>query len=296
MSLGELALSRATVGRAAQLRTLPEQLEALWADSRTRVLEVFEAGRFRVVDDQLALAGPAGQSLAQRLFLGRDEEQVPYFAVLAGTPGPDDSVTLRETGTLLSPRDVGLAVNAVALANWHATHTHCPRCGSATEVVEGGHVRRCPADGSQHYPRTDAAVIMAIVDEQDRLLLGRQAQWPAGRFSTLAGFVEPGESLEQAVRREVVEEVGVVVGEVTYLGSQAWPFPASLMLGFQGRALTTELTVDEVEIAQARWVTRAGLAAALADGTLGLPPAVSIARRLIEHWYGSEIGDEGSWR
>ncbi|RKS72515.1 NAD+ diphosphatase [Motilibacter peucedani] len=297
MSLGELALSRSGIDRAAELRTRPEELELRWKDPGSRVLRVYPGGRFVVHDDALVLESALDAPPERRVFLGLDPEDTAYFALLpVGEHAPEGAVTLREVGTLLAARDVGLAVNAVALANWHATHTHCPRCGAATEVTDGGHVRHCPVDGTQHYPRTDSAVIMAIVDADDRLLLGRQASWPEGRFSTLAGFVEPGESLEQAVRREVAEEVGVTVGEVTYLGSQAWPFPASLMLGFTGRALTTELRADEVEIAQARWVSREEFGRETAAGTLRLPPAVSIARRLIEHWYGAELPAEGTWR
>ena len=297
MTLGGLPLSRSTLDRAGVLRTQPEELARRWADPLTRVLDLYSGGRFVLEGDDLVLRAPGVESAQRQVFLGLDEADVAYFAVLPdGSEAPSTSVTLREAGALLSARDVGLAVNAVALANWHATHIHCPRCGAPTVVVDGGHVRRCDDDGSQHYPRTDAAVIMAIVDADDRLLLGRQASWPEGRFSTLAGFVEPGESLEQAVRREVVEEVGVVVGDVDYLGSQAWPFPASLMLGFTGKALTTELHADGVEIAEAMWVGPDELVARLRDGTLGLPPAVSIARRLIEHWYGAELGTEGDWR
>lgn len=303
MSLGGLPLSRAAVDRAAVLRTQPEQLAARWADPATRVFDVHPGGRLEVAGEppRLVLRSPGEQDEQRRVFLGLDEDDIAYVAVLPLDPGaepdPDDGlVTLRETGTLLPALDVGLAVNAVALAHWHATHTHCPRCGAPTRVADAGHVRRCEADGSLHYPRTDPAVIMAIVDDADRLLLGRQASWPEGRYSTLAGFVEPGESLEQAVRREVAEEVGVTVGQVDYLGSQAWPFPASLMLGFTGRALTSELDVDGDEIAHARWVTRDELAAALQTGELRLPPSLSIARRLIEHWYGGPLGADEVWR
>jgi NAD+ diphosphatase len=158
-------------------------------------------------------------------------------------------------------------------------------------VIQSGWARSCPACGAEHYPRTDGAVIMAVTDADDRILLGRQATWPERRFSCLAGFVEPGESLEAAVRREVLEEAGVVVGEVTYRGSQPWPFPASLMLGFRGRALSTEITVDGTELAGARWWSREELALDIATGELLLPPAVSIARRLVEDWYGAPLRD-----
>jgi NAD+ diphosphatase len=204
---------------------------------------------------------------------------------------------LREVGGLLGARDAGLLTEATAVLNGHATHPRCPRCGEPTVVVMSGWSRHCPADGSDHYPRTDPAVIMTVVDDDDRLLLGSQAAWPTGRFSTLAGFVEPGEPLEAAVRREVVEEVGVRVGEVTYLGSQPWPFPASVMVGFRARAITTEVRVDGLEIAQARWFTREELTTAVASGEVVLPSRVSIARALVEEWYGGPIEDDGgTWR
>jgi NAD+ diphosphatase len=295
VTLGELALNRATLDRAAALRTDADALERLWQHPATRVLDVLPESRFPVEGSPpvLTLRNPADEDVQRRVFLGLDEAGTAYFAALPvedAAPAPDGvSASLRDVGGLLPARDVGIAVNAVALANWHATHTHCPRCGAATRVTFGGHVRECPVDGSLHYPRTDPAVIMAVVDEADRLLLGRQARWPERRYSTLAGFVEPGESLEQAVRREVAEEAGVDVGEVEYLGSQAWPFPASLMLGFVARARTVAIRVD-------RWLTRAELAEAIATGDVLLPPRVSIARRLIEHWYGGEVGPEGTWR
>nr|WP_284290137.1 NAD(+) diphosphatase [Angustibacter aerolatus] len=158
-------------------------------------------------------------------------------------------------------------------------------------------MRRCSADGSDHYPRTDPAVIMTVVDDDDRLLLGSSARWPAGRYSTLAGFVEPGESLEATVRREVREEVGVEIGDVAYLGSQPWPFPASIMLGFVAQALTTEVHVDGEEIAAARWFTRDELAESVAAREVLLSPRLSISRALVEHWYGGRIDDGGdTWR
>jgi NAD+ diphosphatase len=200
-------------------------------------------------------------------------------------------------GLLLDARDAGLAVHAISIANWHATHPRCPRCGAPTRTASAGHSRMCDVDGSEHYPRTDPAVIMAVVDGDDRLLLGRQSAWPEGRFSTLAGFVEPGESLEQAVRREVAEEVGLEIGDVAYLGSQPWPFPASLMLGFVAHARTTEVHRHDGEIAEARWFTRDNLIDAVRRGEVLLSPPVSIARRLIEHWYGTPIDDaQEAWR
>ncbi|MFC6895706.1 NAD(+) diphosphatase [Nonomuraea dietziae] len=200
---------------------------------------------------------------------------------------------LREVGALLGDRDAGLLVYAVALEAWHTTHEYCPRCGSRTRVEAGGHIRVCPEDNSQHFPRVDPAVIMLVRDERDRCLLARGPQWPEGRLSILAGFVEPGESLEHAVIREVAEEVGVNVINPRYLGSQPWPFPRSLMLGFFAEATSTEITCDLAEIAEARWFTRAELLAALRSGEVRLPPPVSIARRLIETWYGDHL--TGDW-
>jgi NAD+ diphosphatase len=196
---------------------------------------------------------------------------------------------LRQVGATIPARDAGLGVTAVALAAWHRSHRCCPRCGTPTVVAHAGWVRRCPVDGTDQYPRTDPAVIMAVVDADDRLLLAHAAHWPERRFSTLAGYVEPGESLEQAVRREVDEEVGVTVGDVAYRGSQPWPFPASLMLAFRAQATSTDLRPDGVEVTEARWFTRDELADAAAGGEVLLPMRASIARALIEEWAGSAL-------
>ena len=196
---------------------------------------------------------------------------------------------LRTVGSAMPARDAGLGVTAVALAAWHRTHRCCPRCGTPTEVGHSGWVRHCPTDGVDQYPRTDPAVIMAVVDGDDRLLLGHASHWPERRFSTLAGYVEPGEGLEQAVRREVDEEVGVVVGEVAYRGSQPWPFPASLMLAYRAQALTTAITVDGLEVSEARWFTREELAEAVSARAVLLPGRASIARALIEEWFGGTL-------
>jgi NADH pyrophosphatase NudC (nudix superfamily) len=201
---------------------------------------------------------------------------------------------LREAAALLNDRDAGLFTHAVALANWHATHTHCPRCGTPTVTVAAGHAQRCPADGSEHFPRIDPAVIMLVTDPDDRCLLARNKRWPERRVSILAGFVEPGESAEQAVAREVGEETGIVVTRVRYVGSQPWPMPQSLMLGFRAMAAgDLELRVDDDEIAEAHWYSREELRSALAAREILLPPPVSIAHRLIESWYGEEL--PGVW-
>jgi NAD+ diphosphatase len=240
-----VALAREGVDRSALRRTDGAWLDAAWADPRTRVLTVAD-GRVPVDSEgsdapRLLLCSPADAPPGERRLLGADADGVAYFSVDVPAPQALTGTTagVREVGALLDNRDAGLLVQAVALANWHAVHTHCARCGTPTEVTAAGHVRQCPADGSQHFPRTDPAVIMPVVDAADRLLLARGATWPLGRMSTVAGFVEPGESLEQAVRREVREEVGIEIGAVDYLGSQPWPFPSSLMVGFIAHAETT---------------------------------------------------------
>lgn len=306
--LGELALSRATLDRADVLRTDEAALADLWSRSSSRVLLV-SAGEALVVErdegPELVLHPPEQAHDGDRVFLGReggpdDDGGTAYFAVRVPalarpTDGSTRAAGLRELGPRLGARDAGLFTHAVAVLNWHATHTHCPRCGAPTVASTAGHLRRCTVDGNLHYPRTDPAVIMAVVDDEDRLLLGHQAAWPAGRFSTLAGFVEPGESLEMAVVREVAEESGIVVDRVSYAGSQPWPFPASLMLGFFAHASNVAIDVDGLEISDARWFTRAELHRSTAAGEVLLPPAVSIARRLIEGWYGGPVPEGGDW-
>jgi NAD+ diphosphatase len=162
-------------------------------------------------------------------------------------------------------------------------------------MTAAGHVRVCESCGTQQFPRSDPAVIMLVTDDDDRTLLGHNPAWPPGRFSTLAGFVEPGESLEQAVAREVFEEVGVVVDDITYEGSQPWPFPASLMIGFRAHAADPTLTIDDTEITEARWFSRSELIEAGRRQEVLMPSSVSIARWLIERWYGEPLPPENVW-
>ncbi len=302
---GRLALARSATDRAAAHRGDDAWLDRAWADPRTRVLAVGD-GRTLADAESLAFVDPQSAPAGERYLLGVDADATAYFAVDVGAaPQPPvgsgaAAVGLREVGTLLSDRDAGLLVLAIGLSNWHATHVRCPRCGEPTRVEQAGFVRRCPADASEHYPRTDPAVIMLVTDSAgERALLGSSTRWPGRRFSTLAGFVEPGESAEAAVIREVEEESGVRVCDVTYLGSQPWPFPSSLMLGFTARALSDgdDPVADGVELAEVRWFGRDELAAEVAAGELRLPPPVSIARLLVEHWYGGELpaGPGGGW-
>lgn len=215
----------------------------------------------------------------------------PVSPGTAGVPQDASWAGFREVAAGLNPAHTALFVEASAITNWHASHTHCPRCGMPTEVEAGGWVRRCPADSSEHYPRTDPAIIVTVVGPDGRVLLGGGGPAEARNFSTLAGFVEPGESLEQAVAREILEEVGVRVTACQYLGSQAWPFPASLMLGFTAVTEDVEATPDGVEVTRARWFSREELQAAVLSGEITISSRLSIARSLIEHWFGGRIDD-----
>ncbi|MEV6125366.1 NAD(+) diphosphatase [Streptomyces violaceusniger] len=288
------------IDRSAHHRLDEAWLAAAWSHPTTRVFVV--SGGQALVDDTpdgrtelvMTPSFEAPPTENHRYFLGTDQEGVRYFALQKDSlPGRMDQSArpagLREAGVLLSERDAGLLVHAVALENWQRLHRFCSRCGERTMIAAAGHIRRCPACGAEHYPRTDPAVIMLVRDEQDRALLGRQVHWPEGRFSTLAGFVEPGESIEQAVVREVAEEAGVTVGEVEYVASQPWPFPSSLMLGFMAQATSSRIQVDGEEIHEARWFSRDDLRAAIESGEVLPPSGISIAARLIELWYGEPL-------
>jgi NAD+ diphosphatase len=294
--LGELALARGTVDRATARRMDQDWLDAAWKDPRTRVLVVSGGQALVQMDDthaDLRFVPPEEAPSGTRLLLGQDGDGVVYFAVNAPLPDAPDGVraaSLREVGALLGDRDAGLLTHAVALANWHDTHTHCPLDGTPTVPDPGGHSTKCPVDGSEHFPRTDPAVIMLVTDPDDRCLLARNAAWPGKRVSILAGFVDPGESAEQAVIREVAEETGITVTNVRYLASQPWPMPQSLMLGFRADAPAgQEISVDREELAEAHWYSRDALLALAESRELILPPRVSIARRIIEAWYGGPL-------
>ena len=297
---GQLTLSRATHDRMAHLRLDDESLARAWADPRARVLRVHDShGVIRADGDELAFLTPDQIDLAsgERYFLGVGADGVPYFAFDAPyTPGADErSVWLREITSTMDDTAAGLFVHAIGLANWHARHGFCPQCGGRTDIVQGGHVRVCTGCGAQQFPRNDPAVIMLVTDDDDRALLGHNPAWPPGRFSTLAGFVEPGESVEQAVVREVYEEVGVLVSDVVYEGSQPWPFPCSLMLGFRAHAADPTLRIDAEEITEAVWLTRDELVEAGRRGEILMPGSISIARWLIERWFGGPLPEDNHW-
>lgn len=210
----------------------------------------------------------------------------PIFAVEALTEG--EVHDFREVAFQLTDNERDIAATAAAVTQWHRREPRCPTCGEATVVINGGFARHCPTCGHDHFPRTDPAVIVAVVDADDRLLLGRQASW-GNRVSVLAGFVEAGESLEQTVHREIAEEVDVTLTDLHYFGSQPWPFPRSLMVGFSARAVDTALCVDADDIEYAAWYTRAELSGQLTGGELGLPGQSSIASRLIQAWRDGQL-------
>jgi NAD+ diphosphatase len=299
------------IDRAGELRTNLATLEDLW--QRAKIAHIAD-GRIAAVGTELTffraaeiatLAESGKFTRGSRYFLGLDlETRSPFFVWDTQWVGDvSDEVksegfaTLREIGAQLSPIESELALHATALSNWHRAHPCCPMCGGATRVDLGGASRFCDADQSQHHPRTDSAVIVLIRDRADRILLGHQPVWPEGRFSTFAGFLEPGETFEQCVSREVFEESNIKVSEIQYLGSQPWPFPASIMIAFEAVTDNPEVAQgDGEEITEVKWFSRAELKAAAADGSLLLPPSISVARKMIEGWLGEKVVGGETWR
>jgi NAD+ diphosphatase len=317
--LSRLPLSRTEHDRDYLSRNNPNLFADLAADPSTRVLPLWngqalvEHGALRLLENS------AVPMAALRLYLGRTDAEteaapdtgdatgIPVIAAVVTdevaqqlAPDPDSWGNLRSLGDSLSDRDAGLFTEAVALANWHQSHGFSPRTGEATIPDQAGWVRRGPSidgePGHEIFPRTDAAIIVGITDADDRILLGSNALWEKNRYSLLAGFVEPGESLEEAVLREVFEESGVRVIDPVYLGSQPWPFPASLMLGFRARVdpdRESTMKADGAEILDLRWFSRDELRESLNE--VILPGRTSIARAIIEDWYGGPIDDRHEW-
>ena len=241
-------------------RRSADWVAGLWRAPEAKLLKVGEDGRFTTAPGgtRLRLVKPFVTFDSQRHHLLGLLDGVPVFAVQALTEG--EVHDLREVGGVLSDAELDVAAAATAVLNWHRMESQCPRCGGPTTVINGGFARFCTACAEDHFPRTDPAVIVAVVDEDDRLLLGGQEHW-GNRVSVLAGFVEAGESAEQAIHREVAEEVDVALDEIHYFGSQPWPFPRSLMLGYFARATSTTINVDTDEISHAAWYTRDELTA-----------------------------------
>jgi NAD+ diphosphatase len=305
-------LARTTLDRAAHHRRDADWLADAWKRGQVLVVDIDKGGRALVREDdggsvRLVLVDPESAPDGDRLFLGVDPDGTPLFSVVATLPEIDGTrpATLRDVGELLDDRDAGIFSAAAALGNWHASHLYSPRSGQRTTVTEGGWVR-VDEDGKQMWPRTDPAMIVLVHDgvagPEGRCLLGHNAGWPSAdgsrRFSTLAGFVEPGESAEATVAREVLEEVGVRLTSVRYEASQSWPYPGSLMLGFTALADRDQpIVVDPEEIDEARWFTRADIRRMMTgdyvDPDSGsaafLPMRSSIALYLIEHWLGDLV-------
>ena len=295
------------IDRSSHLRETPATLDLLW--SKAQILQIAQgrigADGYLSADRVAALIASGEFKEGSRYFLGLDAVTGdPYFAwdTQWSVAKSDEEMqvgftTLREVGAALSDIDVELALHGVALSNWHRAHPCCPKCGAPTRVDLGGAVRICDVDKSQHHPRTDGAVIVLIRDKDDRILLGHQPVWPEGRFSCFAGFLEPGETFEQCVAREVFEESGVSVREIIYLGSQPWPFPASIMISFDAVTDFPESArPDGTEITEVKWFTRDQLRAEANAGTLLLPPTISVARKMIERWLGETAHGGETWR
>jgi NAD+ diphosphatase len=286
------AFSGMELDRAAVERKDPAVVAELLGDPSSRAVL---AGRDGVVigDESLLRAELGLDADYEPILLGlEDGEAVFAIDVDSLTEGQRVALTggaelvgLRDVIGRLSRPEAGLAAYLAALLNWHRRHRFCSNCGAATEIIEAGYSRRCPRCGTLHFPRTDPVVIMTV-EHDGRLLLGRRGDWPPGRLSVLAGFVSPGESAQEAVVREVFEESGIVARDPTFVTSQPWPFPSSLMLGFHAEADGGEPRVSDGELEEVGWFTREEVIAALAGEhpELKLPPPVAIARLLIDRW------------
>lgn len=300
----DLPLARYALDRDHVSRTAEGFLDSLWADPATRIIAVSDGRALLESPERLALLKPEALPRPPlSVYLGRTVAaagDLPAGTALvaaaledAGHLAEAEWIDLRFAGSRLSDLDAGAFTQALGILNWHTSHRFSPKTGEPTTITHAGWVRRDPVTGDEVYPRTDPAVIVGVQDADERLLLGANALWESNRFSLLAGFVEPGESLEAAVIREVAEESGVRVRDPHYLGSQPWPFPASIMLGFEAFTDDPVSRPDGEEIVALRWFERDEIAKLAASGEIRLPPPTSIARAIIEHWYGGPFEDRG---
>lgn len=295
-----LPLSRSKLDRAAHLRSDKVGLDELW--QRAAIIEML-GDRFRTTENALEYVS-ADSAQGERYFLGLDESGKPYFVChnkFHELEFPQEFKSLRTIGASLSDLQIGAAVHALALTQWHETHQRCAKCGANTHPTMAGAVRECDSCAASHHPRTDPAIIVLVKDDQERILLGRQKIWPAKRFSTFAGFVEPGESFESCVAREVLEECGGVVSQMRYLGSQPWPFPASIMIAYEAVITNPDnVKADGEEIEEIIWLTREELKQKSSSGELLMPPIISVARAMINNWYGpnadKDLSGGEAWR
>ena len=274
--------SGAGLDRADALRALPDKLGEL--ASRDDARELVWRDGIPAMDERGKLVW--SKLSEPSLFLGLDGD-APRFSPIAEPA--TQAFSVMPLLAQLDAADAPLFAAVMSLARWHVRHRFCANCGHATEVVRGGWSRRCPRCSAEHFPRVDPVVIM-LVEHDEKVLLGRQPHYPADRYSALAGFVEVGESIEDAVAREVKEEAAIAVADVRYVASQPWPFPSSLMIGCRAVALSEELTIDTTELEDARWFTRDEVSRGLAgseDAPFLPPPRTAIARTLLEHWLGA---------
>jgi NAD+ diphosphatase len=290
----EIALTGNPHDRVADRRTDEAWLAEVWAAETTKVL-VVAGTRIQVVDGGISWISPSEAPEGTKVLLGERDGTVWFAVIIDGNIVDETWMSFRGLFPVLAEdtgEEAALLTHAIGIAEWLWATRHCIRCGGTYEPMQLGHVLRCADCGREEFPRTDPAVIMVVADGEapgDRCLLGRHPSWPPGRYSTLAGFVEPGESIEQAVRREVYEESGINVGDVGYFGSQPWPLPRSLMIGCIAKATSADISVDGLEVEDARWFTREQMKAEAEAGTLLLPAPVSISNSLIEHWYGGPL-------
>jgi NAD+ diphosphatase len=281
--VSEPGFTGAGLDRADHLRLDAERMAQLMADGDARLLRLAELDP--VLDGEGRLAwGPLEEG--ELLFLGLDEGAPLFAPLLSEAPIGQRAWSVFRLLALMSPRDAAIWGAARSLNEWHGRHRFCGICGERTVHYRAGWGRKCPGCGAEHFPRVDPVVIM-LAEHQDRVLLARQHQYPAGRYSALAGFVEPGESIEEAVARELMEEAGVPVSGVRYVASQPWPFPGSLMIACLARAESDEIRLDTAELEDAFWASRAEVEASLAgdpDARFGAPPPFAIANTLLTRW------------